>query len=55
MKMQGVLRGDCKIDLQKHFAKHDSRAEEKAIEEEKQRQQDAKESKTTVGAVKRLI
>ena len=55
MKMQGVLREDCKIDLQKHFAKHDDRAEQKAIEQEKQRQQDEKESKTTVGAVKRLI
>ena len=32
MKMQGVMRPDCKIDLQKHFSKPDYRAEKKAEE-----------------------
>lgn len=55
MKMQGVLRGDCKIDINKHFAKHNAQAEAKAVEEEKMRKYEESESKTTVGAVKRLI
>ena len=55
MKMQGVLKEDCKIDLQKHFAKHDYKSEIKAAEQEKERKRDEKESRTTVGAVKRLI
>ena len=55
MKMQGVLKPDCRIDLQKHFSKPDYWAEKAAEEREVQRKLLEKESKTTVGAVKRLI
>ena len=55
MKMQGVLHPECRIDLQKHFSKPDYRAEKVAEEREHQRKLFEKESKTTVGAVKRLI
>ena len=55
MKMQGVLKPDCRIDLQKHFSKPDYWAEKLAEEREQQRKLLEKEAKTTVGAVKRLI
>lgn len=55
MKMQGVLKPDCRIDLQKHFSKPDYRAEKAAEEREIEQKRFEKESKTTVGAVKRLI
>ena len=32
MKLQGVVNPNCKIDLQKHFAKPDFRAEKIAEE-----------------------
>ena len=43
MKMQGVLKQDCKIDLNKHFAKPDARAEAQAQEEEKMRKREEHE------------
>ena len=55
MKMQGVLKPDCRIDLQKHFSKPDYRAEKAAEERAIEQKRFDKESKTTVGAVKRLI
>ena len=55
MKMQGVMKPDCSIDLKKHFAKPDYRAEKAAEEREIERKLLEKEAKTTVGAVKRLI
>lgn len=55
MKMQGVMKATCTIDLQKHFAKPDYRLEQKQKELEEYRQMLAKEANTTTGAVKRLI
>ena len=55
MKMQGVLASNCKINVQKHFAKPDLRAEEREREYEEHRKMLEKESKTQTGAVKRLI
>ena len=55
MKMQGVMPKDCKIDLTKHFSKPDYRAEEIAKAEEQHQRMLEKESRTTLGAVKRLI
>ena len=55
MKMQGAMRPDVTIDVKEHFSKPDFRAEKIAEEAEEERKFIEKESKTTVGAVKRLI
>ena len=55
MKLQGVLRDDVKIDIKKYFTRPDYRAERIAQEMEEHRKLLAREAKTSVGAVKRLI
>ena len=55
MKLQGVINADCKFDVNKHFQKHDYRADKKAQELTEYRKKEAVEANTTVGAVKRLI
>jgi hypothetical protein len=49
------MRPGCTIDLQKHFAKPDFKAEKLAMEKEEHRKLIQKEKNTTVGAVMRLI
>ena len=46
MKMQGVLASNCKINVQKHFAKPDLRAEEREREYEEHMKMLQKEAKT---------
>ena len=55
MKMQGVMSKDCKLDLTKHFSKPDYQAERMAEEKKQHQRMLEKESRTTLGAVKRLI
>ena len=43
------------MNIQKHFAKPDYKAERKAEMEEEERKREEAEAKTTVGAVKLLI
>ena len=55
MKMQGVISKNLSMNIQKHFAKPDYKAERKAEMEEEERRREEAEAKTTVGAVKLLI
>ncbi len=55
MKMQGVLKDDISMDVGKHFTVVDYKAEKIQKELDEHRQLLERESRTTVGAVKRLI
>ena len=50
-----MVSTQLKIDLSEHFVLHDPRAEEREKERLRRKKQWERESKTTVGAVKRLI
>ena len=55
MKLQGVMKPDCKVDIQKHFSRPDYRAEKAAEAMDEHKKLLEREARTTVGAVKRLI